>query len=83
MKNSTDAKTYPSIANPNHSGLVLARFNIPTISRSPTTKIKGVSFTRAKKVLAMPGITSFSAWGKITKICIFQYRIPKDLSASC
>ena len=32
--------------------------------------------------LVIPGITSLSAWGKITRICIFQYPIPKDLAAS-
>ena len=40
------------MANPNHSGLVLARFNIPTISKSPTTNINGVSLTKARNVFA-------------------------------
>ena len=44
--------------------------------------INGVSFTKAKNVLAMPGITNFKACGKITNKCIFQYPIPKDLAAS-
>ena len=51
----------PSIANPNHSGFVLAKLSIPTISSNPTTKINGVSFTNATKVLAIPGITNFKA----------------------
>ena len=50
----------------------IAKFSIPTISNKPTTNINGVSFTNAKKVLAIPGITNFRACGKITKICIFQ-----------
>ena len=49
------------MANPNHSGLVLAKLSIPTISNKPTTKINGVSFTKARKVFAIPGITSFRA----------------------
>ena len=44
---------------PNHSGFVLAKFTIPASSSNPTTKIKGVSFTKAKKVFAIPGITNF------------------------
>ena len=63
-------------------GFVFAKFSIPTISKSPTTKIRGVSLTRAKKVFAIPGITNFKACGKITKICIFQYPIPRDFAAS-
>ena len=43
-----------------------AKFNIPTSSNKPTTKINGVSFTKAKKVLAIPGITNLRACGKIT-----------------
>ena len=60
-KNKIEANTYPSIAKPSHSGFVFAKFNIPTISNKPTTNIKGVSFTNAKKVLAIPGITNFKA----------------------
>ena len=36
----------------------MAKFNIPTISNKPTTKINGVSLTKAKKVLAIPGIAN-------------------------
>ena len=36
----------------------MARFNIPTISKSPTTNINGVSFTKAKNVFAIPGIAN-------------------------
>ena len=57
---------------PNHFGLVLAKFNMPTNSKRPTTKINGVSFMRAKNVLAIPGITNFNAYGSMTKICIVQ-----------
>ena len=53
--------TYPSIEKPSHLGLVFAKFNIPTNSNNHTTKINGVSFTKAKKVLAIPGITNFKA----------------------
>ena len=70
------------MAKPNHSGFVLAKFNIPTNSNKPTTKIRGVSFTNAKKVFAIPGITNFKACGRITNICIFQYPIPNDFAAS-
>ena len=31
---------------------------MPTISKSPTTNIRGVSLTSAKKVLAIPGIAN-------------------------
>ena len=40
------------MAKPSHSGFVLAKFNIPTISNRPTTKINGVSLTSAKNVFA-------------------------------
>ena len=70
------------MAKPSHFGFVFAKFNIPTISRSPTTKINGVSLTSAKYVFAIPGITYFNACGSITNICIFQYPIPSDLAAS-
>ena len=42
-------------------GFVLAISIIPINSSKPTTRIRGVSFTSAKKVLAIPGITSFKA----------------------
>ena len=42
------------------------------IEARPTTKINGVSFTKAKNVFAIPGITNFRACGSITKMCIFQ-----------
>ena len=49
------------MAIPSHLGFVLAKFTIPANSNKPTTKIKGVSLTKAKKVLAIPGITNFKA----------------------
>ena len=57
---------------PSHFGLVFAKVNIPTNSKSPTTNINGVSLIRAKNVLAIPGITNFKAWGRITNTCILQ-----------
>ena len=47
------------MANPNHLGLVLARASMPASSDKPTTKINGVSLTRARNVLQIPGITNF------------------------
>ena len=44
-----------------YSGLVFANPSIPANSSKPTTKIRGVSFTKARKVFAIPGITSFKA----------------------
>ena len=55
------AKIYPSIAKPSHLGFVFANANIPASSAQPTTHIRGVSFTKAKNVFAIPGITSFKA----------------------
>ena len=46
---------------PSHFGLAFAKFNIPTTSSRPTTKINGVSFISAKNVFAIPGITNFKA----------------------
>ena len=46
---------------PNHLGFVFAKPIIPANSSNPTTKINGVSFTSAKKVFAIPGITNFNA----------------------
>ena len=38
--------------------MVLAKFSIPTISNRPTTNINGVSLTKARNVLAIPGIAN-------------------------
>jgi len=66
------ANIYPSVAKPSQSGFDFAISIIPTNSSKPTTKIRGVSFTKAKNVLAIPGKTSFYACGKITSKCILQ-----------
>ena len=49
------------MAIPSHLGLVFAKFTIPANSSNPTTKINGVSLTKAKNVFAIPGITNFKA----------------------
>jgi len=41
------ANIYPSVAKPSQSGFDLAISIIPTNSSKPTTKIRGVSFTKA------------------------------------
>ena len=82
IQKSLPPKIYPSVAKPNQSGFVFAISIIPTNSSNPTTKIKGVSFTKAKNVFAIPGITSYNACGKIMSICNLQYPMPRDLAAS-
>ena len=61
------------MAYPSHLGFVLAICNIPTTSDRPTTKINGVSFTSAKNVFAIPGITNFNACGRITKTVSYTH----------